>query len=426
MENGANETFDDKWDKKYWEEIMDKEDWMYDDDVPTFRFGELKDKYDTAIEKIKNDLKLKDIKEKMQEGAKDTAERVKNSDSAKIVQSIVEEITPKINEIKELIGYLDTIKDEIDSRNLESPEMEMYEEEIKELEDWQSLGEEVKQLVGEIAIDIGKTSLKGAGKLGKNIIGGTIIGAIRLGKNIKDFATGHIFKVKDPDSINVIKIKREDIKNKKDYEIIVDDEEYEEENDNEYFGEEEYYDGEYYNGEYYHEEDYDEEDYDDYNLEEIERDNFFKRTIKGIKALGQGIKKTYKSSKENYGKIKKQVTKTAKKVKDNVVNTAKNVKDDVKNNIETTVSEVKDTAKIVASETKDKYEVAKDKFNKRKNDALLDVLEASGKFAKKILEDIGNSIKSKTEKLEKANEKITQRSEAKKESEQRDEDTMEM
>lgn len=146
-------------------------------------------------------------------------EKAEKTDSAKIFKETVTQIIPKINEIKEWIEYLDEIKNEINNRNLEITNIELIENETSEIEKWKNFEKDVKQLIADSAIEIGKESLKGAVKVGKNIIGEVVIRAIKLSKKHKEKR----LKAKDSKTAEKIQSKREQLKNDK-YEIIVDDE----------------------------------------------------------------------------------------------------------------------------------------------------------------------------------------------------------
>lgn len=342
--------------------------------------------------------KVEDIDEIIREKTKKILTAAKNSDTVKILKEVAEDIMPKINEMKVWIGYLEQIKKEIEERNLENPNIEMMEDEIKKLEGWKGFEKDVKQLVGQIAIEVGKKGIEGVGKLGKNFIGSSIIGSMRIIKSIKNFATGSIYKMTDEKSISKIEDRRN---NNKKYEIEdIEGEEYEDVYEEKYDSPINWYEK--------YEEDEEYEEYEEPKTKNIKENNLVKR-IKGVKTLGNEISKKYKSSKE---KLERFIIKARKKV-DNTKAKATQIKtsavkkaNEVKKDVVEIANNTKNKVVTKANDAKDKYEQAKNRFEKRKNDTLINVLNVGEKFSKNLLGKIETTITTKQEKLQQKNEKL--------------------
>lgn len=409
--------FEDMWNSENWNEVMENEDWVYEEDKYTATFEDLREKLDSTIENIRQ-MTFDKMKGRVEDGASKIAEKVKKTDTANIVKKIVEDIMPKIEDIQKLIEDLEVIQEEINSRNIENPEMEMMEKEIKELEGWKAYGQEIKQTIADIAIDIGKISLIGVGKIGKNIIGGTIIGAFKLGKNMKKFTSGKKFKIKDAESKSKIQEKRDNAKSKRKKHIrtVGKTVQYDEtdvegifsqnfEGDEEFENFAEYDDEELKKiNEYENIEEY-------YNDNELNKDeNFAQRTIRGIKEFckEKSTKFTWikdKESRKEFINKQKEKIETAIKSSDTYYNAGRIVAD-IKYNYKETKSKAIAGAKNIHEKAVDRYEETKKKFELNKTSALKMVLENGANFAKKMLSAIEPQLQSQTEKQEQLKKEV--------------------
>lgn len=447
---GRNVPENKRWSREEWNEIMDDNSER-----------DQRDKYSETFEKI--DENIHDMIEKV-------STNLKKMDSIKILQKMVEEIKPKIDEIKILSGSAQTILEECKKRELDAPIIDSLKKEIDDFEKLNSLDLEqtIKQLIGKKTIEIGKIAFKGMGKLGLNMIGSSVLGVGKIIKGVKNLGEGTI-KFKDKDS---------QIKQKKEKYYIDFGEEKEEQDEivkssnsgqDIRFADYRYYADDIYdyskdknseidNSEFYKDmrmsshskKDYVEnvdkaenkDDYEEYT-KKTKKDNFVKRTIKGVKDFRDEVGKKFKwvkdrearqafknKQKEKFANLRRNVAQkirstNAYKSAETNYNIARAVAAGVKEEIESIpgrVSETWNQVKSEASEVKEDivkevkdipnkaksaYEQAKDKFNMRKNDNLIKVLKAGENFSQDLLKRIENGIKTREEKNKAINEKNT-------------------
>ena len=386
----GEQRFDKKWDRKEWEENMG--------DIVDL---DQRDKYSDAIE---------DIVETMQETIQKISNAVKKTDTVKIFERIANQIMPKVTKIKTLMEDLETIKKELNDRNLENPEInELIESEIEDIELWKNFEIDVKKEIGKAVIGIGKDAVKGATDLGLNMIGATVIGVGKIIRGIKDIGTGNIYKIADETSIQKIQEKREENKRIKNYEIITDDEEEIEQNvKNNHMGQDiPFEDNRYYIDDI---QEYSEEEYEEYEYEKIKKENFVKRTIKGVKGFGTEVGKKFKWIKDREARqtfINKQKEKIKNAVKDtDTYRNAVRIGKEVQYNYNVTKDKVKEEAKNIQEKATQRYEDTKKKFELNKTTVFKTVLENGAKFAKKILNIIEPKIESQTEKEDKLRKEV--------------------
>lgn len=386
----GEQRFDKKWDRKEWEENMG--------DIVDL---DQRDKYSDAIE---------DIVETMQETIQKISNAVKKTDTVKIFERIANQIMPKVTKIKTLMEDLETIKKELNDRNLENPEInELIESEIEDIELWKNFEIDVKKEIGKAVIGIGKDAVKGAADLGLNMIGATVIGVGKIIRGIKDIGTGNIYKIADETSIQKIQEKREENKRIKNYEIITDDEEEIEQNvKNNHMGQDiPFEDNRYYIDDI---QEYSEEEYEEYEYEKIKKENFVKRTIKGVKGFGTEVGKKFKWIKDREARqtfINKQKEKIKNAVKDtDTYRNAVRIGKEVQYNYNVTKDKVKEEAKNIQEKATQRYEDTKKKFELNKTTVFKTVLENGAKFAKKLLNIIEPKLESQTEKEDKLRKEV--------------------
>lgn len=386
----GEQRFDKKWDRKEWEENMG--------DIVDL---DQRDKYSDAIE---------DIVETMQETIQKISNAVKKTDTVKIFERIANQIMPKVTKIKTLMEDLETIKKELNDRNLENPEInELIESEIEDIELWKNFEIDVKKEIGKAVIGIGKDAVKGATDLGLNMIGATVIGVGKIIRGIKDIGTGNIYKIADETSIQKIQEKREENKRIKNYEIITDDEEEIEQNvKNNHMGQDiPFEDNRYYIDDI---QEYSEEEYEEYEYEKIKKENFVKRTIKGVKGFGTEVGKKFKWIKDREARqtfINKQKEKIKNAVKDtDTYRNAVRIGKEVQYNYNVTKDKVKEEAKNIQEKATQRYEDTKKKFELNKTTVFKTVLENGAKFAKKLLNIIEPKLESQTEKEDKLRKEV--------------------
>ena len=386
----GEQRFDKKWDRKEWEENMG--------DIVDL---DQRDKYSDAIE---------DIVETMQETIQKISNAVKKTDTVKIFERIANQIMPKVTKIKTLMEDLETIKKELNDRNLENPEInELIESEIEDIELWKNFEIDVKKEIGKAVIGIGKDAVKGATDLGLNMIGATVIGVGKIIRGIKDIGTGNIYKIADETSIQKIHEKREENKRIKNYEIITDDEEEIEQNvKNNHMGQDiPFEDNRYYIDDI---QEYSEEEYEEYEYEKIKKENFVKRTIKGVKGFGTEVGKKFKWIKDREARqtfINKQKEKIKNAVKDtDTYRNAVRIGKEVQYNYNVTKDKVKEEAKNIQEKATQRYEDTKKKFELNKTTVFKTVLENGAKFAKKLLNIIEPKLESQTEKEDKLRKEV--------------------
>ena len=376
-----------------------------------------RDKYSETFEKINEDIH--DIFEKI-------TTKLKNLDSIKIAQRIINEIKPKLDEIKVLSGPAQEIVEECKNRNMEDPVIEALKKEIDDFEKLNNLDLEqaIKQLIGKKTIEIGKTAVKGMGELGLNMIGSSVLGVGKIIKGVKQLGEGSIkFKDKDSkikqkrekyyiafdeekseqseplknnhkgqdirfdeyrDDIDYTKEKDSEINNsefnkdmrmgshsKKDYVEDIDSVEYKVED----------YGYELYDG-------YEEEEYEEEDTEKTEKDNFIKRKITGIKDFGAEVGKKFKWVKDRGAR---QAFKN--KQKEKFVNLRRNVAKKIRNtkaykNAETNYY----VARAVAEGVKEEVESIPEKVGEAWKQVKTEATEVKDDIVKEI-KDITDKAK---------------------------------
>lgn len=412
----GNTTRDNRVDKEFYDTWFaafgnkEEEPFEVDDSYKNIvRFSEMVE----SLEELLNELKEKPIVRELKEKANisNLKEQAKKTDTWKTLVETITSIKQSINEIVLLTDPMLQVGEEAKERGLNSPILDKLDNEIEEIQELQGydFDRAVKQVIGKKVVGIGKTTIKGAVTLGFNAIGTSVKGIRKIVDKVNDFRNRRANDIEEEQSFE-------------------NEENFIEENEQFYGYEEkiEKVDDEY-NDEYVN---YDstsqdipfdlsqhtiktngELDLSKYNvkdneniLEEIEveekekKENLAQKTIKGVKKFGTGVREKFKWVKDREKRqafLNKQIKRiTNSKPYKEVSKFGKSVKNEVKetiDNVETTVSDIVD-------DINNTYKQAVERYNKRKNDKLIDALKKGSDFSEEQIKAIKEFIKENGEK----------------------------
>lgn len=415
----------------------DKEDFDLRNAIPVGQFREIKNERkfkkiqytdEEYLENLGNDDdfeketisdKLSYVYEDIKAHVFDLVEKAKNMDSIKIVLELCEKIENQMDEVRVLYGFSEELLKELEERNLTDPVIDKLRSEMEDIKkiSGYDFDRAVKQLAGRKVVEIGKETIKGTANLGYNMIGALVMKRAKA-KRIKGIKKLEKESKKFKEKGSNINQRR-----KKDY--IPNEEEIEQyenitrncpKNGRAHGNSRVYIDDFEENFEYIDADEY--EEYVDLeakfieeNNEKVKKDNFVKRTIRGVKNFITKVGKKFvwikdKESRQVFKnkqkeRIKssnsyKQAVKLEKDVIDGIklsVTRAGIVKNDIKSGMENVAIYAKSTAQDAATKVKTNYEQARDRYNKRKNDKLILALKKGKNFSEEQLKAIDIFIK---------------------------------